>query len=441
MLELTNAKKNRVSLHDYNFEQDIRSRTLLSDFSVFDVEVLAEIIFQPLKISLKKLARQVNADEEQLQPLLKKLSEVGLLTWNQDNILIDKDMRKYFEFELMRFNDDFKPDLEFIQGLLRKVPIHVLPNWYSIPRTSNNIFESIIEKYLLTPHIFQRYISELNLADPVVGGIVKDLFLSPDFTVHSSDLIAKYNLSRRNFEEIILLLEFHFICCLRYKKEGDHWLETLTPFHEWHQHLRFLQSTEAPHIEDESTISRTGSSDFAFVEEMTSVLKSIRKKGKSLDQISNKRIVEKLCLIQLASIDEERLVASEAAASWIDMSLEEKALHLYRHPLNRLKNAPTQHHVREAEKAIRRALHGKWVYFEDFVKGALVSLSENSVVMLKQTGKHWKYLVPTYTEAEKELIRATLFEWLYEAGMVATGICHGRDCFAVTAFGRFLFEE
>ena len=111
MLELSSAKKNKVSLQDYNYEHDIRSRTLLSDFSVFDVEVLEEILYQPLKISLKKLARQVGAEEQELLPFLKKVSEAGLLTWSQDTILIDKEMRKYFEFEIVRFDPDFKPDL------------------------------------------------------------------------------------------------------------------------------------------------------------------------------------------------------------------------------------------------------------------------------------------------------------------------------------------
>lgn len=441
MLELSAGKKNKVSLHDYNFEQDIQRRTLLSDVSTFDIEVLEEILFSTLKISMKKLARQIGCDEQRLLSFLNKLSEVGLLTCDQDTILIDKDVRKYFEFELVRFDPDFKPDLEFLQGLLRKVPIHVLPSWYSIPRTSNNIFESIVEKHLLTPHIYQRYLSELNLSDPIIGGIIQDLFVAPDFTLHSSDVIEKYNLSRRDFEEIILLLEFHFICCIRYQKAGDHWLETITPFYEWHQHLRFLRNTEPPHIEDEKSIITKTEKHFEFVEEMTSLLRAIRKKSKPISEFLDSHLVQKACLVQLATELDGELTLSEAGLEWLEMSLENKALYLYRHPLNRLDSAPTQHHVREAEKAIKRALHGKWIYFDDFFKGVLVSISENSAVTLKRTGKHWKYTLPSYTETERKLIYDTVFEWLYEAGMVMTGKCNGRDCFAVTAFGRFLFEE
>ena len=44
--------------------------------------------------------------------------------------------------------------MEFIQLLLRKVPIDILPTWYPIPRTSNSIFDSLIEKYMKTPSNF-----------------------------------------------------------------------------------------------------------------------------------------------------------------------------------------------------------------------------------------------------------------------------------------------
>jgi hypothetical protein len=61
--------------------------------------------------------------------------------------------------------------------------------------------------------------------------------------------------------------------------------------------------------------------------------------------------------------------------------------------------------------------------------------------MLKKTGKHWRYTLPVYSEDEKNLIKATIFEWLFETGVVATGTCLGRDCFCVTPFGRFFFED
>jgi hypothetical protein len=475
MLELSPARKNKVNLADYNCGQDIENRMLMADFTSFEIAVLEEILFSPLKISLKKLSRSLGCSEEDLSPVLSKLAGTGLLSIQGDSVVVEKEMRKYFEFQIARFDSSFRPDMEYLQGILKKVPIHLLPSWYSIPRTSNNIFESMVEKYLLTPQIYQRYLMELNFGDPVVCGIMSDVFSAPDFKVASSDLIAKYNLSRRDFEEILLLLEFNFVCCLSYEKEDDHWLEFVAPFHEWHQYLRFLKETEAPLLPADSVI-RKRDGDFAFVEDLSAILRLAKKNPiplpsrpdpsalakqvapalnlpiKTQEEISFAQsyiepLIEKLCIVKLADRIDGRLYALEAANDWLDMSLENRALYLYRHPLNRIlgRSIPadiaSERNVREAEKSIKRVLHGKWVLFDDFIKGVLVPLSEESVVVLKKTGKHWKYTLPVYAEGEKALIKATLFEWLFETGMVAAGTSNGRDCFAVTPFGRFFFEE
>ena len=471
MLELGALRKNKINLADYNSQHDIENRILLSDFSPFDLSVLEEILFSPLKISLKKLARNLNVEDQEILPILTKLSKSGLLAVESDSIVVDKEMRKYFEFQIQRFDPEFKPDLEFLQGLLRKVPIHVLPTWYSIPRSSNNIFESIIEKHLLTPHIFQRYLNDLHFADPSIAGIIKDLYATPDFTLSSSDAITKYNLTRRDFEEIMLLLEYNFVCTVRYVKEDEHWHEIITPFYEWHQYLRFLRETDAPIIELSDLVQRKRDRDFAFIEDMTSVLQLLQKKPVLLDSAMPAafatachipletvedfnfvkqyftHLVDKLCLLKLAAQVDSRLYALETANDWLDLSLENRSLFLYRHQMNRILSYPIasdvgiERNLREAEKSIRRVLHGGWVLFDDFIKGAIVPLNEDSVAILKKSGKHWKYTLPSYSEAEKDLIKASIFELLFESGIVAVGTLEGRDCFRVTAFGRFFFEE
>ncbi|MBS0626427.1 MAG: hypothetical protein JSS32_10285 [Verrucomicrobia bacterium] len=478
MLELSPARKNKVNLADYNSSQDIENRIMMSDFTAFEHSVLEEILFSPLKVSLKKLSRAVDCADEEIEPILKKLTAAGLVALEGDSILVDKEMRKYFEFQITRFDSDFKPDMEFLQGLLKKVPIHILPTWYSIPRTSNNIFESIVEKYLLTPQAFNRYLGELNLGDPRIVGIIHDVYASPLFKVSSSDLISKYNLNRRDFEEIMVLLEFNFACCLSYEKEDDHWLEFATPFYEWRQYLLFLQETEAHPIEQPELVFRKRDNDFSFVEDMGAILSLAQKKPISVGQWQKSnplptalarelahqlhlapdeewpqvqgylaQVIEKLCLVKLADCIDGRLYALEAANDWLDQSLQNRALFLYRHPLNQTLSCQlpaslaTERHLREAEKAIKRVLHGKWVYFDEFIKGVLVSLDEDSVVMLKRTGKTWRYTIPTYDEDKKALIRATFLEWLFETGMVAPGTVDGRDCFCATPFGRLFFES
>lgn len=480
MLEISSVRKNKVNLSDYNSEQDILNRMLMSNFSTFDLQVLGEILYSPLKISLKKLCRAIGCSEKDILPILGQLTLGGLLSVQEDNILVDKEMRKYFEFQITRFDADFKPDMEFLQGLLRKVPIHCLPAWHAIPRSSNNIFESIVEKYLLSPQIFHRYLGELNFANPIVSLIISDLFSAPDFKIASTDVISKYNLTRRQFDEILLLLEFSFVCCLTYERQDDHWIEYVTPFYEWHQYLRFLKQTDTPSIDGKETVLRHYPKDFSFIQDMSSILEKAQKKAIPLqlweegaeaplslvEDLASKlsipcksekekafaqkylgRLLDKLCMIKLAQNINGRLCPSESAIEWLDMSLESRSLYLYRHPLNKLlsqtvpPHVATERNVREAEKAIKRVLRKEWMFFDDFVKGVLVALHEDSVVMLKKTGKQWRYTLPSYGEDEKALLKATLLEWLFETGMTIPGTCQGRDCFAVTAFGKFFFEE
>lgn len=439
MLEITSPRKNKINLSDYPMIQDVECRLFMSDICLHDIEILEEILFSPLKISFKKLARNIDCSEEELSTSLQKLASLGLLTLSDDTITIDKEKRKYFEFEMVRFQPDFKPDMEFLQGLLRKVPIHVLPTWYAIPRTSNNIFESIVEKYLLTPHMFQRYIEELNLGDPTLNAIIRDVYNAPDFKISSSDLISKYNLTAKAFEEMILVLEFNFACCLVFQKEDDHWLEYVSPFHEWREYLCFFRATEPVCIDPKEEIDRRSDSDFAFIEEMSTILL----KSKTIPFPSPQTpAAEKLCLLRLAESRDGMLHTTDLGDAWLDLSLENRSLHLYRHTQNRILSLHAgERCVREAEKSIKRALHGGWVYFEDFIRGVLVPLSEHSVVMLKRFGKHWKYTLPVYGSEEKNLIKAVIFEWLYEFGMVTLGTCQGKDCFAVTPFGCFFFED
>jgi hypothetical protein len=157
------------------------------------------------------------------------------------------------------------------------------------------------------------------------------------------------------------------------------------------------------------------------------------------------RLILKMRQLKLADVVDDRLYALESANDFLDMRIENRAIFLYRHPLNHLisKKVPaemiTDRNLREAEKSIIRVLNSGWVYFEDFLRGVMVPLGEESVVMLKRQGKTWKYSLPTYSEEELALIKATVLEWLFEIGVTAVGTHNGKECFCVTAFGQSLF--
>lgn len=477
MLETLVPKKNKVTLSDYNYQRDVENRLLMAGFSSLDFSVLEEILYSSLNISLKKLAKNISANEKEVRAIVQKLGHTGLLTLDGDQIIVDKEMRKYYEAQIAKFDEDFRPGVEYLQGLLRKVPIHILPTWYSIPRTSNNIFDSIIEKHLLTPQIFQRYRSELNLTEALHNSIIDLVYNSDEYKVRADDVIEKFNLTREQFEEAILFLEFNFLCCLGYQKNDDVWEEIVTPFHEWREYLLFIKNSNTPSIPKKAEVERTRPEDFSFVEDMAVLFTLIKKQAAPLSKKNAigallpssafcetfaakcknlsaddpsflsylQMLIKKMCMIKLADIVDGQLCALDGVKEWQQMTAEERAIYLYRHPLNQLASVDlppslaTDRHVREAEKSICRVLDSGWVYYDEFLTGVYVPLSSSSAIMLKKVGRNWKYALPEYTPEELNLIKAAIFEGLFHAGMVATGTHNGRECFRVTAHGQSIF--
>lgn len=458
MIDLTAVKKNKFALTDYNYQRDIDNRLLLARFSELDRAVLEEILFSPIRTQIRKMAKNLDTAEDLLIPVLEKLTHTGLLTIEQDTVVVDKEVRKYFEVEIEKFEDGFIPGMEFLQHLLKKVPIHVLPIWYSIPRTSNNIFDSLVEKYLHTPQIFQRHLLDMNLGNPVIAAIAQEVFRSPDLEVSATLLLKKFEISQEQFEEYMLILELHFVCCLRYQKSGDQWEERVTPFQEWREYLTFLKTTTTAAVEEPSKVTRLRPHDFSFVEDMSAVLQLLKKQPVALNPkglaLMAQRIPEipegdayldqilhKLQLLKLAELEGDKLQAAPAAAEWLEMRLENRALYLYRHPANKIRSMPqiTEKVIREAEKSILRVLHSGWVLFDEFIQGVIVPIGDQPVVSLKKSGKSWKYARPDYTAEERVLLHDIVFEWLFETGSVAIGTYQGKECFTVTAFGQSLF--
>lgn len=440
MLEVSSVKKNKISLSDYNYRKDIENRLLMASFSTLDLAVLEEILFSSLQLPLSKIVHALDESEKVVRSILEKLAQTGLLTLQGDMITVDKEMRKYFEVEAAKFDPDFKPDMDFLQHLLRKVPIHVLPIWYAIPRTSNNIFDSLVEKYFATPALFQRYLHEVTLNDTTLTAIAQDVMRAPDFRITAKDLMHKYDLSQAQFEEAMLLLEFHFICTITFERSGNQWKEVVTPFHEWRQYLTFLQNTAPSPIKNVGQIERLKAHDFSFVQDMTAALLQMKKQPQPLSKLGDnssytERVVGRLLKLQLAEQKQAKFVATAAAEAWLDDRLEGRAIYMYRHPTN----AFPEKVLREAEKSIVRVLHSGWIYFEDFLKGTIVPLSDNSIVALKKVGKAWKYTLPSYTDEEKAILKSVVMDWFFEVGITAIGVHDDKECFTVTPFGQSLF--
>lgn len=442
-------RKNKIVLTDYNYQRDILSRLLIANLTTVEVEILVEILNNSLTISLKQFAEHLNISLEELKLFIDKLNPSKLVKVVKDVAFIDKEVRKYYESLLIKFDEQFEPGMEFLQSLLQKVPIQALTNWYSLPRTSDDIFQTILEKCLATPKIYERYLQEIQFDDPKLNQIIKYLFASPDFTVTAKELMQTCNLTHEKFEEYMLLLEYNFICCLGYRKIDAYWEEIVTPFFEWHEYLRFKRDTAPKKISDVSNVIRSHPKDFGFVQDMAKILNLLQNKPFPVEACDGgyilkpkeanklfpnfpityvKQLIDKLLINHLVEIDKERMYPLEISVEWLQKSDQEKALTMSRHPI-------------QVERDLRRVINHGWVYVEEFLKGFTATFGLKEMASLKNKGKKWKYVLPVYTAQELEMIEMTLCERLFEAGVVATGTHLGKSCICITSFGKALLEE
>jgi hypothetical protein len=368
--------------------------------------------------------------------------------------------------------------MDFLQQLLKLIPIHILPNWYHIPRTSDNIFDSLVEKYLATPQTFQRHLLDLNLNNEPLLKIIKDLFASPDLRLSTKEVQEKYALSDTTLQEHILLLEYNFVASLVYEKTEDGWEGFITPFKEWKEYLLFLKTTTPSSISEGVIVFREN--EYAFSEDMATLLKAAKSfpinvthlktnSSYSIDphhhrfladalqgfDLSHEKqlfetylnsLVSKLLLLKLAYIENSTLKMSEDATNWSHLPVEKRALYTYRHPYNQIKmdvdkTLITDKNIRDVEKSILKVVHLGWVYLEEFIRGLIVPLNDKSRTTLQKTGKSWKYAIPEYSEVELRFIRSTIMDWLFESGVIQTGRHLGKACFKVTNLGKTLFGE
>lgn len=477
MLDVTVSRKNKINLTDYEYKLDIQNRLLMSTFVPQDIEVLEEILFGSIQIPLVKLRKNLDLSESDLIEILHKLHKTGLFTLDKESIIIDKEMRKYYDYQIMKFDEDFKPNMNYLQGLLKKVPIHVLPVWYSIPRSSNNIFASMIERYFKTPQIYERYLLDLSLIEPVMSGIVSELFSSPDLELESHHVRQKYNLSRELFEEYMLHLEFNFVCCLNYNRNGDEYTEVISPFQEWSDYLKFKKHHAPKAIPAAEAIQKFTEKKFQFIQDMTYLLEEIIHHPLSLKssasdqdflfddeviarltlgcggkitspndqmtwQLYFSRLASRLVRVGLAVRNEEVLSPHHHAPHWLNMEMEDRALYLYRHPNNRTlkmgfsEALDTEKNVREVEKSLERIDSEGWYYIDDFLKGVTCAIGQNEPVALAKEGPNWVYKLPQFNDEELQFMKYVIMQRLYEVGMVDVGVCKGRDCFSLLSFGK-----
>jgi hypothetical protein len=466
-------RKNRINLSDCDVVKDIQTRLILNSLNPIDISILEEILYSCVKFPIEDLKQALDLDLTLIQSSLTKLHKTDLFTVDGNTIIVNKEKRKYLETEFERFKEDFTPNLEFLRAILKRIPIHILPTWYQVPKATNNIFDSLVEKYFINPHTFDRYLLELVFPDPLLHSIVNDVFDSENLELPASFIIEKYALSEETFAEIMLFLEYSFVLFSTFKKEGEKYIQILSPLHEWREYLLFVKNADPKTIGPDCKIDKFSEDEYAFSTDMATILNVCMQsplkleKGpemfarlssvvddfdlqdsneKLLAEIYLSKLTDKLVAFHLAKIENGFLKETHIAKEWTMMPTEKRAFSAYMHPSNQMmarnfsQQINTSRNVREIEKTVCRILDKEWVYFDDFMKGVLVSFSEINRFQIKKEGLHWKFSIPEYTQEERAFIEMTILEWLFESGIIQTGMCSNRICLRATSLGRSLFK-
>lgn len=433
-------RKNRIILSDYDFRRDIETRLLFSSLSPFEIELLQEILDNSLKFPIDELMDLLEASEADVKAGLETLTATKLYQIQGRTIVVNKDVRKYLEWHIQKFDANFRPGMEFLQGLLAQVQQLPLSNWYALPKTSDDIFLTIVDKYMLTPKRYQRYLNELCFDEghPLMENVIKALFASPGLELDAAQFIAEHKMTKEQFHEFVLHLEFNFICCLVYREESGVWREKLVPFDEWKKYLEFKAETLPKPLSNAECVKRKHADDFGFIQDLEAAVRSPAKKENSPN------LIEKAVSLKFLAGDNGQVVITPKGEEWLEKSVQEKAMDLYFHTLSchRYYSGPDEQveysdrEIREVEKSLKTVINSDWVYLDDFVKGVTAAIGDCKPVALKPKGKRWSYAVPTYTNEELGFIRKVIFGHLFECGMVAVGSDNNRDVFAVTPFGR-----
>lgn len=457
-MQVTQAKKSKVNLNDYDYRKDIAHRIWLSDLSPIDIDVLREVVYGSIKTTISEVADLVDRSTEEIRPTLSKLSDYRLISCTHDKIKVSKEMRKDFEREIEKYEDNFRPGIPYLRTLLNKVPIHILPNWYSIPRMSDSIITSIIEKCLETPRAYRQYLAELSAENPTLTAIAEDVFAADDFKVRTNTLRERYELSREQLEEYALVLEFNLVCCISPILIDDEWVEMLTPFYEWGEYLRYIRDTAPVGFEETDAIQRRHSSNFGCIEDIEWILRQLRTAPAPRTQLQVAstagqcedfdHALSKLTQLEMVYEEGSDLHCTGEAEAWLLMNAFDKAMALYRHPLNELRSTGlppalvADRNFRLTERALQRVLDTGWITFNAFMKSVMKPIGSAQPSKLERVRSgEWRYSLPKLDEVDRTLTHRIIFERLYEVGITTTGTINGKDCFSLTPFGKLALGQ
>jgi hypothetical protein len=462
----------KVILEDFDYKTDLELRLYLEKLSVKDIFVLEEILYSPLKISMEEISSNTELSSHELFKSMENLLPLKLFSLEEDFLLVNKERRKYFEILIEKFSKDFSPNLDFFKEILKVVPIHCLVSWYHIPRTSNNIFNSLVEKYFKTPKLYLKYIKETLADQKILEDIVEMVLNSPNASLNVNHLLEKYPFSEVELEEKILFLEYHFILCVTYEIKNSKYVKSLSLFDELKQWLKKNSTNTVIENKDlpEEEVDAVAKEEFSFIKDMSLILELCEKELLKVEfhqkdelfylssELKNQplltenspfymaRVINKNLLLGLIVIEGDYLRQTPPAIKWLQTPIKQRTLITFKHPYNALSHKTNfsfhQHdrNIIEVQKALAGIKSNTWILFDEFIENYYSNTNSLKQAELLKVGKEWKYTSAEYVEKEIAFIKEVVMSWLFESGMIIPGKYKGKDCFKVSSLGFELYS-
>lgn len=177
-----------------------------------------------------------------LKETLQKLAGLGLYKLDGSSVVVAREKRKFFVYYLNKFEEGFSPNLLHFQQLLNASPIDCLMRWYDLPSMSDNIFASLLEKYLLYPKGYKFYLEHLTFTVPYAEEILKALFLSNELSLSFEEIEKMFPLTHEELYRALMFLELNFASFISYDyDQANGWKGKISPLMEWAGYLRHVK--------------------------------------------------------------------------------------------------------------------------------------------------------------------------------------------------------
>ncbi|MEC8306301.1 MAG: hypothetical protein VXZ72_00375 [Chlamydiota bacterium] len=403
---------------------DMRSidfRMVVEGISFQEVLILDELLFHPNGISFKDLEKELGVNFDDIKSLCKRLVPLGILTMHEESLLIERHAVKWISLFLSKFDDDIDLSVFHIESLLKQLPVDVLFSWYSIPRSSENIFQSIIERWLLTPHDFRRHLRKQAIDDPLCGAVI-DMLNAHDVHegIYLDEVKEKLGIPSVELHSKIIYLEYHFICALKYRRREGKWRGCIVFLKEWREYISFYQKV----LEGNKTLEVTPHSSVRLITQLKKHFLKLSDSSLLPCSFSSNRSLD---LNHLIKVNNHSDLAHSLGQTWDSLSQKDQeswalALLQDREPLISTRMmGTTQQLVSAVYSRLSTILGDEWVAFDRVASNLSIPFNVKLNTILKKEGQGWRYIPPQYEEEHLAVLEQIICSWLFHLEIVDLG--------------------